>query len=95
MMSLIKYIYSYVVVDRLCPTLAIPWTVACQAPLLCYFPGKNSGVGFHFLPNTSIQLLYNQDVEYFHHLKYSFTTFEVSAYSITTLFLFGVVVWVQ
>ena len=31
------------------PTLVTPWTVACQ--LLCHwdFPGKNTGVGCHFL----------------------------------------------
>ena len=27
----------------------IPWTVACQAPLSMDFPGKNTGVGCHFL----------------------------------------------
>ena len=25
------------------------WTVACQAPLPWNFPGKNTGVGCHFL----------------------------------------------
>ena len=28
---------------------AIPWTVAHQAPLYMEFPGKNTGVGCHFL----------------------------------------------
>ena len=28
---------------------ATPWTVACQAPLSMGFPGKNTGVGCHFL----------------------------------------------
>ena len=32
-----------------CPTLGTPWTVACQAPLSIDFPGKNTGVGCHFL----------------------------------------------
>ena len=32
-----------------CLTLAIPWTVACQAPLLWDSPGKKSGMGCHFL----------------------------------------------
>ena len=27
---------------------ATPWTVARQAPLLWDFPGKNTGVGYHF-----------------------------------------------
>ena len=27
----------------------IPWTIACQAPLSMGFPGKNTGVGCHFL----------------------------------------------
>ena len=26
-----------------------PWTVACQAPLSMEFPGKNTGVGCHFI----------------------------------------------
>ena len=36
-------------VPKSCPTLATPWTVAYE--LLCPwdFPGKNSGVGCHFL----------------------------------------------
>ena len=28
---------------------ATPWTVAGQAPLSVEFPGKNTGVGCHFL----------------------------------------------
>jgi len=32
-----------------CPTLGTPWTVACQAPLSMDSPGKNTGVGCHFL----------------------------------------------
>ena len=28
---------------------ATPWSVACQAPLSVEFPGKNTGVGCHFL----------------------------------------------
>ena len=28
---------------------AIPWTIACQAPLSMGFPSKNNGVGCHFL----------------------------------------------
>ena len=36
-------------VAKLCPTCATPWTVACQAPLLMNSPGKNTGVGCHFL----------------------------------------------
>ena len=32
-----------------CPTLVTPWTVACQASLYVGFPGKNTGVGCHFL----------------------------------------------
>ena len=35
-------------VTKACPTLATPWTVACQAPLWDS-PGKNTGVGCHFL----------------------------------------------
>ena len=36
-------------VSKLYPTLAIPWTVACQAPLSVGFSSKNIGVGCHFL----------------------------------------------
>ena len=32
-----------------CPTLCNPRTVACQAPLSWDSPGKNTGVGCHFL----------------------------------------------
>ena len=47
-------IQSYFVcslVAKLCPTLSTPWTIACQAPLsiLQDSPGKNTGVGCHFL----------------------------------------------
>ena len=34
---------------------ATPWTVACQAPLSMGFPGKNTGVGYHFLLQGSSQ----------------------------------------
>ena len=33
----------------LCDTPHLPWTVARQAPLSLDFPGKNIGVGCHFL----------------------------------------------
>ena len=36
-------------VAKLCLTLVTPWTVALQAPLSWDFPGKNTGVGCHFL----------------------------------------------
>ena len=36
-------------VAKSCLTLATPWTVALQAPLSMDFPGKNAGVGCHFL----------------------------------------------
>ena len=29
-----------------------PWTVACHAPLSMGFPGKNNGVGCHFLSQS-------------------------------------------
>ena len=31
------------------PLFSAPWTVACQAPLLMEFSGKNTGAGCHFL----------------------------------------------
>ena len=36
-------------VTKLCPTLKIPWTVACQAPLSMGFSNKNTGVDSHVL----------------------------------------------
>ena len=39
---------SSIALSRL--TLEAPWTVAHQAPLPWNFPGKNIGVGSHFLP---------------------------------------------
>ena len=37
-------------VSKSCPTLETPWTIAHQAPLCPRdFPGKNTGVGCHFL----------------------------------------------
>ena len=36
-------------VAKSCPTLGIPWIVACQAPLSMGFSGENTGVGCHFL----------------------------------------------
>ena len=40
-------------VAKSCPTLVTPWTVACQAPLSMRSPGKNTGVGYHFLLHNS------------------------------------------
>ena len=37
------------VVSKLYPTPAIPWTVACQAPLSVGFSSKNIGMGCRFL----------------------------------------------
>ena len=37
------------VCSQSCPTLSTPWTVAQQALLSMDFPGKNTGVGCHFL----------------------------------------------
>ena len=36
-------------VAKSCPTLVTPQTVACQTPLPWDSPGKNTGVGCHFL----------------------------------------------
>ena len=36
-------------VAKSCPTLATPWTVACQVPLSMEFPGRNTVVDCHFL----------------------------------------------
>jgi len=32
--------------------LTTPWTIACQAPWSMNFPGKNTGLGCHFLPQV-------------------------------------------
>ena len=36
-------------VAKTCPTLITPWTLACQALCPWDSPGKNTGVGCHFL----------------------------------------------
>ena len=38
-------------VAKSCLTLLTPWTVAYQSPLSMDSPGKNTGVGCHFLPS--------------------------------------------
>ena len=40
---------SLSLVAKSCPTLATPCTVAHKAPLSMNSPGKNTGVGCHFL----------------------------------------------
>ena len=47
-------------VDKLCPTLVIPWTVACQAPLSMGFSRQEYWSGLPFLspgelPNPGIK----------------------------------------
>ena len=46
-----KYICFYMFVSHsvVSDSLRPPWTVACQAPLPWDFPGKNTGMGCHFL----------------------------------------------
>ena len=58
-------------VAKSCPTLATLWTVACQAPLLWNSPGKNTGVGFHFLlqgisptQGLNLSLLHHRQILY-------------------------------
>ena len=50
---------------------ATPWTVACQTPLSMGFPGKNSGVGCHFLlqgifltQGLNLHLLFGRQILY-------------------------------
>ena len=45
-----------VLVAKSCPILAIPRTVARQAPLSTGSPSKNTGVGGHFLLPGSLAL---------------------------------------
>ena len=47
--SLLIYLNCEILVAQLCPTLLIPWTVACQTPLPRNSPRNNTGVGSHFL----------------------------------------------
>ena len=47
-------------VTKLCPTLVIPWTVVCQAPLSVGFPRQENWNGLPFtspgdLPNPGIK----------------------------------------
>ena len=58
-------------VAKSCLTLATLWTVACQAPLLWNSPGKNTGVGFHFLlqgisptQGLNLSLLHHRQILY-------------------------------
>ena len=44
-----NYISCCCLVTKSYPTLCNPWTVAHQAPRPWNFPGKNTGVGCHFL----------------------------------------------
>ena len=48
-MKILKYCSDGGLVTKSCLTLATPWTGACQAPLSMRSPGKNTGVGCHFL----------------------------------------------
>ena len=49
-----------VLVDQLCPTLATPWTVACQAPLSMGFSRQEHWSG---LPFPSPEDLLNPEIE--------------------------------
>ena len=58
-------------VTKSCPTLVTPWTVAHQAPLSRDFPGKDTGVGCHFLfqgilltQGSNLSLLYCRQILY-------------------------------
>ena len=75
-------------VAKSCPTPATPWTVACQAPLSMDSPGKNTGVGCHFLLQTCVlhcklipemMLLSRRDSKGFHidFLKIIYLSFSV------------------
>ena len=65
-------IYGGGLVTKLCLSLVTPWTVAAR--LLCPwdFPGKNPGVGCHFLLQSSIQriTLFENVVVYYMSRKY-------------------------
>jgi len=42
------YQWFVILVNKLCPTLMTPWTVACQAPLSMGFPEQKHWNGFPF-----------------------------------------------
>ena len=65
---------------QLCPTLCDPWPVACEAPLSMWSPGKNTGVGCHFLlqgnllnpgmePKSSVSAVFQADSLLFERIK--------------------------
>ena len=43
-------------VAKSCPTLVSPWEVATQVPLSMDSPGRNTGVGCHFLLQGIFQI---------------------------------------
>ena len=45
----VGFLYVKVLVTQLCLTLETPRNVACQDPVSMDFPGKNTGIGCHFL----------------------------------------------
>ena len=49
-------------VAKSCPTLANPWTVACQAPLSMGFSRKNTGVGCHFLLQEEVERIHRRTI---------------------------------
>jgi len=58
--SVFDYLYSGGLVAKSCPILAIPWTVACQAPLSIEFSRQEYWSGLPFpspedLPNPGIK----------------------------------------
>ena len=42
------YVRGGGLVAKLCPTLATPWTVACQAPLSMGFSRQDTGLTYHY-----------------------------------------------
>ena len=53
------------------PLFATPWTVAYQDPLSMEFPGKNTGVGCHFLREHKLAFPETAwDMGYFNHLYF-------------------------
>ena len=48
-LMIIPYFYGGGLVAKLCPTVATPWALACRLLYPWDSPGKNTGVGCHFL----------------------------------------------
>ena len=72
----VGFLYVKVLVTQLCLTLETPRNVACQDPVSMDFPGKNTGIGCHFLlqgiflSQGSNQCLLHWQADFLYHTIY-------------------------